>query len=188
MRDLSELPSTCDIATHELAVLAEQLLDANINPRTGLATDYLNHFNEIIMLLELYPSCPDVIDDILEWQPLNYREHFEQSGFREKELAIHAYELSPSPIRKRFDALSAEISTVLLEAQRELHGGCDHKQALALIGEVQRGVETLLAQAGALINGFSGSEEVDADTAQNAVDALFPQHYEMESPVAHAAG
>jgi hypothetical protein len=28
-----------------------RLRAANINPRTGLATDYLNHFNEAIMLL-----------------------------------------------------------------------------------------------------------------------------------------
>ena len=32
---------------------APRLADANINPVTGLATDYLNHFNEAIMLLEM---------------------------------------------------------------------------------------------------------------------------------------
>ena len=31
---------------------AAKLRAANINPRTGLATDYLNHFNEAIMLLQ----------------------------------------------------------------------------------------------------------------------------------------
>jgi hypothetical protein len=173
MRDILEPPSSCDLAAHELAVLAEQLSDANINPRTGLATDYLNHFNEIIMMLELYPSCPDVIDDILEWQPLNYREHFEYSAFRERELAIHAYELSPQNVRKKFDALTAELSTVLLEAQRELSINRNHHQAIELIAEVSRGVETLLAQAGALINGFTGAKDVDAETAQANVDALF---------------
>jgi len=29
----------------------ESLVAANINPATGLATDYLNHFNEITMLI-----------------------------------------------------------------------------------------------------------------------------------------
>jgi hypothetical protein len=173
MHDIAEPLLSCDIAAHSLAAMAETLQDANINPRTGLATDYLNHFNEIIMLLELYPSCPDVLADIVSWQPLNYREHFECSGFRERELAILAYQLSPPIVRKKFDALVAELSTVLLEAQRELSIEREHEQAIALIGEVSRGVETLLAQAGALINGFTGAGDVNADTAQAAVDALF---------------
>jgi hypothetical protein len=55
---------------------AVALTDANINPATGLATDYLNHFNEAIMLLEMLSSCPDCRDDLLAWQPMSYREHF----------------------------------------------------------------------------------------------------------------
>jgi hypothetical protein len=40
-----------------------RLADANINPASGLATDYLNHFNEAIMLLEILSSCPDFRHD-----------------------------------------------------------------------------------------------------------------------------
>ena len=61
---------------------AARLAEANINPATGLATDYLNHFNEAIMLLEMLSSCPDCRDDILAWRPMSYREHFEASGFK----------------------------------------------------------------------------------------------------------
>ena len=59
------------------ASAAVRLADANINPATGLATDYLNHFNEAIMLLEMPSSCPECRDDFLGWRPLSYREHFE---------------------------------------------------------------------------------------------------------------
>ena len=55
---------------------AAQLRAANINPRTGLATDYLNHFNEAIMLLEMVPDMPECAEDFLSWQPLSYAEHF----------------------------------------------------------------------------------------------------------------
>ncbi len=51
---------------------AERLRAANINPRTGLATDYLNHFNEAIMLLEMVPDIPECAEDFLGWQPLSY--------------------------------------------------------------------------------------------------------------------
>ena len=61
---------------------AVRLADANINPATGLATDYLNHFNEAIMLLEMLSSCPECRDDFLGWRPMSYREHFEASRFK----------------------------------------------------------------------------------------------------------
>ena len=53
----------------------------NIDERTLLATDYLNHFNEIVMLLELVPDLPDCLEDAKEWRPKSYAEHFRDSGF-----------------------------------------------------------------------------------------------------------
>jgi hypothetical protein len=44
---------------------AAALAAANINPQSGLATDYLNHFNEAIMLLEMIPDMPDCVEDFL---------------------------------------------------------------------------------------------------------------------------
>jgi hypothetical protein len=70
---------------------------ANINPQTGLATDYLNHFNEAIMLLEMIPDIPECADDFLAWSPLSYAEHFWASNFKARDLAIEAYE-SAAPI------------------------------------------------------------------------------------------
>ena len=48
----------------------------NIHQDTLLATDYLNHFNEIVMLLELVADMPDCLEDALEWQPKSYEDHF----------------------------------------------------------------------------------------------------------------
>ena len=55
---------------------------ANINPRTGLATDYLNHFNEAVMLLEMIPDMPECAEDFLGWQPLSYRRAFHGVQFQ----------------------------------------------------------------------------------------------------------
>ena len=38
--------------TVTLAQLHNVLVEANINPNTGLSTDYLNHFNEMVMMIE----------------------------------------------------------------------------------------------------------------------------------------
>src|SRR4029079_11210029 len=78
---------------------AAQLRAANINPRTGLATDYLNHFNEAIMMLEMIPDIPECAEDFLLWYPLSYREHFMASHFKARDLAIEAYESADAGIR-----------------------------------------------------------------------------------------
>ena len=45
----------------------QDLLAANVNPATGLATDYLNLFNEAIMLFEMGLDMPDMAEELTEW-------------------------------------------------------------------------------------------------------------------------
>src|SRR6476619_487013 len=92
---------------------AAQLRAANINPRTGLATDYLNHFNEAIMLLEMIPDMPECAEDFLLWCPLSYAEHFTASNFKARDLAIEAYEQAHPAIRGEFDRLTATMTSIL---------------------------------------------------------------------------
>ena len=40
-----------------------RLVEANVNPQTGFASDYLNHFNEAVMLLELMAEVPECRED-----------------------------------------------------------------------------------------------------------------------------
>src|ERR1700751_5447779 len=83
-----------------------RLIEANIHPVTGLATDYLNHFNEAIMMLELAAQTPECIEDFCAWRPLSYCEHFAASSFKERELAIAAYDLADPALRRRLDGLA----------------------------------------------------------------------------------
>src|ERR1700753_2021821 len=92
---------------------ADELRAANINPRTGLATDYLNHFNEAVMLLELIPAMPECAEDFLVWQPLSYSEHFTSSNFKAKDLAISAYNAADARIRAEFDGVTGAMTSIL---------------------------------------------------------------------------
>ena len=87
---------------------------SNINSGSLLATDYLNHFNEIIMLFDLAAEMPDCFQDVAAWQPASYPEHFARSNFSDKGLAIEAYELCPQDVRVTFDATVAELDSHLL--------------------------------------------------------------------------
>src|SRR4051794_24787373 len=92
---------------------AAALRAANINPRTGLATDYLNHFNEAIMLLEMIPDMPECAEDFLAWRPLSYREHFQASNFKGRDLAISAYDAADAGIRAEFVGLANTMTSIL---------------------------------------------------------------------------
>lgn len=101
-------------AADEAADEAQRLCIAKINPRTGLATDYRNHFNEA---LEMLSACPDCIEDLMALQPLSYRQHFAASRFKSRDLAITAYEAPPPAARECLDALAGTM-TAVLEATR----------------------------------------------------------------------
>ena len=87
-----------------------RLAEANINPVTGFATDYLNHFNEAVMLLEMLPDCPDCIGDFLAWRPMNYREHFMASHFKGRNLAVAAYDAADPTLRDCLDTMATTMT------------------------------------------------------------------------------
>ncbi len=99
--------------TAEQLAIQPKLSSANINPESFLATDYLNHFNEIVMLLEMIPDMPELIEDAADWQPKSYTQHFADSGFHEKQLAIEAFEKAPTVIRTAFDKVCGELDKIL---------------------------------------------------------------------------
>jgi hypothetical protein len=137
-----------------------ELLAANINPRTGLATDYLNHFNEAIMLLEMITDMPDCAEDFLAWRPLSYADHFTASNFKAKDLAIAAYNSADRRIRAEFDNITSAMTSILTavsEAMREAH---QDKTRVRLAGQATGWVKPLVMQAGGIING-DGTADVD---------------------------
>src|SRR6266513_6478531 len=137
---------------------AARLRTANINPRTGLATDYLSHFNEAIMLLEMIPDMPKCAEDFLLWYPLSYREHFMASHFKARDLAIEAYESADEHIRVEFDNITVtSILTAVGAAMRQVR---QDKTRARLAEQAIGWVKPLVALAGGIING--GAEAVVA--------------------------
>jgi len=132
---------------------AAALRAANINPRTGLATDYLNHFNEAIMLLEMIPDMPECAEDFLTWTPLSYAEHFWASNFKARDLAIEAYELSDAKVE--FDNLTASMTSILTAVGTAMREATQDKTRATLAEQATNWVKPLVAMAGGIINGAS---------------------------------
>jgi hypothetical protein len=139
---------------------AAELRAANINPRTGLATDYLNHFNEAVMLLEMVPDMPECAEDFLSWQPLTYTEHFTASNFKARDLAIEAYNAADTRIRGQFDGITGAMTSILNAVGSAMREAQQDKTRARLAEQATGWVKPLVMQAGGIINGV-GEADVD---------------------------
>lgn len=157
----------------------------NINKTSMLTTDYLNHFSGVLMLIEMLPVDPEgLAEDVLEWSPMTYEEHFEVTGFRDKELAIKAYEHAPRDIRSAFDDVVNQLNDTLVDVLERVQHSVETKQTENLsqfCSEITPGVRDLIGKAADIVNDGTTNvvelaqacEEQMSDDAQNEIDALF---------------
>ena len=144
---------------------------ANINEVTLLATDYLNHFNEIIMLIDMISDMPECIEDVAAWEPKSYQDHFRDSSFSDKDLAVAAYEHVPAQFRQPFERLINQLNALVLQvASRLMEASVAENQeeiaATALFGPEMR---LLVEKAGAIINGeMEWHDQADIDAVLSA--------------------
>ncbi|MDP3491954.1 MAG: hypothetical protein Q8R82_02490 [Hyphomonadaceae bacterium] len=139
---------------------------ANINPHTGLATDYLNHYNEIAMMIATLGDMPEMREPVLEWRPVGYATHFRMTAFRDRDLAVAAYESVPHAVKERFFSARRQVELAIIEVQDLMEAAPEGSAQLA-----SRAPEIFaaIARLGGVI---SGGEPRVADT-QADVDSLF---------------
>jgi hypothetical protein len=154
-------PAECPDQDEARAAL---LKAANINLRTGLATDYLNHFNEAIMLLEMIPDLPECAEDFLAWCPLSYTEHFMASNFSARDLAISAYESADPDIRAEFEQITDTMTSILTAVGTAMREATLDRTRARLAEQAIGWLKPLVSAAGGVIN---GGLEADVDSIMN---------------------
>lgn len=84
-----------------------------INPASGIANDYLNVFNEVLLLIENLPILlPELMEDLEQWQPISYRDYFSKSPLPGSEKALAVYENIDPGFRDKFEAKIAEVAEI----------------------------------------------------------------------------
>ncbi|MEO5372915.1 MAG: hypothetical protein H7840_01405 [Alphaproteobacteria bacterium] len=167
---MSEALSLEGIPADELEAFLEfraKVASANIDDQTLLATDYLNHFNEIVMLLEMVADMPEILEDAKAWQPKGYCDHFRDSTFSDKDLAIEAYSRVPSKFRLPFEETVEHINRLIAQSLGHLEdtiGTGDTDLLRMKASACSRAVQKLMDVASAIIHGSSVTmqqEEID---------------------------
>lgn len=149
----------------------DRLRAANINPATGLATDYLNHYNEVAMLIASLADLPEMRESVLEWRPTGYPTHFARTHFTDRGLAIAAYITAPRDAKAQFLAAQGEIDARIGDVQGRL----------AAVEQVPPGIAheadeifAEIARMGGIINGGKAVPLVKQSAEQDLVDSFFP--------------
>lgn len=154
--------------SRERSFSGARLAAANIQPGSHLATDYLNHYNEVVMLLEMARETPEMLAEAADWRPKSYADHFADSGFAESQLAIAAYGKAPPEIRDRFEAATAELDALLVWSLRE----CAGNRAGGALDMALADIHRLLAQVNQIIHSGDAAP-AQAEQSQADIDALF---------------
>lgn len=157
------------------SALKPRLIGSNVNPVSFLATDYLNHFNEVLMLFEMGADMPDMLDELLDWEPKSYVDHFKDSSIADKDLAIEAYNLCPTEFKSPFDAITQrmnDIITISLASAIDLRDQGKMGELAEFISTAMRRMHRTQDVMSAVIHGDTGSlnqENVDS-LLQNKFD------------------
>lgn len=94
-------------------------LVSGIDEATGFASDFLNQFNEVVMLLDCIATGDGyAVDDLLEWRPRGYAAHFAAGRLAGRMRIVRAYRMAPGSARQRLDSMARELSAVVMAGGR----------------------------------------------------------------------
>jgi hypothetical protein len=147
-----------------------RLAEANINPVSGLSTDYLNHFNEAVMLLEMVPVMPECRQDLAEWRPLTYHDHFRRSQLKHRELMMAAYDLADPTTRVPFDSICDRMKALVLTASSAMTMDLPAMGMAQIAEEAAAGLKMLIGRANFLIHGRADTPGDHRGLAESQAD------------------
>jgi hypothetical protein len=144
-----------------------------LNSGIGLSTDYLNHFTEAVMALELLAAMPDGLSDLRAWRPKTYSEHFATSRFTARDAMIGAYRSADTRLRQDIDRLADELNTRIETARNVAIATPDEATTSLFIEQAMREIKPLIVRLAALINGQASNPAAMSQHTQAAIDDLF---------------
>jgi hypothetical protein len=158
------------------SVSLEKRAGCLVNPASGIANDYLNHFNEILLLIENLPTLlPEMLDELLEWHPVTYREYFAKSLLPGSARALEIYDGIDDGFRREFESIidginaMAMASVDVIRAHRNPAGEIDPGKVSDFCESASSAIRSALNRAADLVNNGHTSP---AETAQGIADRI----------------
>ena len=123
------------------------------------------------MMLDMVPSMPSFLDELHEWEPKSYQQHFRDASFSDAALAVEAYDHVPLKYREPFEEIIALLNRFIEAAVHRLDdtiGAGDDIGTATIARDYSDRLIKLIDLTGAIIH---GNEFV---LGQAQIDTLFP--------------
>ena len=155
-KDFSNLVYEAFKTTPSVDEMRARVASANINQESLLATDYLNYFNEVEMIMEMPPDMPDFVEDVKALEPKSYKKHFQDSIFSEKGLAVAAYDCVPTPYLVAFEGATSRAASLAKGSIPELEtaiGTVECERIEVVTKDICAKIEDLMSTMRSITNG-----------------------------------
>jgi hypothetical protein len=143
-------------------------------PACGLSNDYLNHYSEALMLIEMAPYDTSLLNDLAQWQPLDYCDYFKASPLRRAPSALTAYEALSVEQRAHFEARMDAVNGLVQTSIMVLQTLSDPDDMSVVVESMSSPLRSLMEGAARFLNhnGLMEDDEAPLEQAQAAIDDL----------------
>ncbi len=162
-------PSPVADPAQKLAELRQRVVGTNIDATSFLSTDYFNMFNSIVMVMDMLPDAPDMLEEVEQWRFADYVQHFKQSGLDFSDLAVEAYAYAPPDLREAFEHKIHGIRAVIENTAKILRVLLENGELEAFKRIVHSSVDLLhsmIEEGNGIVHGGRAMD-------QSAIDNLF---------------
>jgi hypothetical protein len=119
-------PMTCTHATQTAGAIEHDHLDPELgdcsagpaDSESSVAAAYLKQFKEMVNLIEQLPDTPELIGDILKWQPTTYQDYFNASAMPGRVSAADVYASLNRCVRQSFERVVDDLDQAPLQDPR----------------------------------------------------------------------
>jgi hypothetical protein len=141
-----------------------------------LSNDFLNHYSEVLMLIEMAGDEPAIAAELQEWRPVSYRAYFASSELRRAAAALAAYDALPEARRQAFEKLVASMDTLATMAVFALQPPSTPESAPLVVRATAPALRGIIARAATFLNsGGRNVAEAEGDEAQAVIDRIIDQ-------------
>lgn len=139
-----------------------------------LSTDFLNHYSEALMLIEMAVTDEELVADLHSWQSIGYREHFRASPLRCAASALAAYErVAPARLRA-FEEVCLSMTRLVRTVTALLAEAPQPKELPMIVAVASDALRRQIGRATQFINANGAVDIANVEDAalQAQIDAL----------------
>lgn len=138
--------------------------------RAHLSNDYLNHYSEVMMLIEMAEMDPEIARELSAWRPQSYPDYFAASRLRRAPDALAGYEALAPDRREAFEAIVDAMDRLALTAITALEPPCETAEAALVAKVTLPAFRGLIDSAATFLN--SGGRQLSRDGRVEAAQAV----------------